>query len=525
MNNTFWVDQIVEDIAKRNEKKYLITDYKTPSGKVHIGALRGVVIHDVIYRGLSEKGKKAKFWYGFDDFDPMDGISQELKADFAKYMGQPLCNIPSPQKGYKNYAQYFAKEFEQIYRQLGVQSKTIWASELYKSGKYNKAIQIILDNAKKIREIYKTVSGSEKPSDWYALNVVCPECGKIGTTRVYDWDGAVVSFVCEPKMVDWAIGCGYSGKISPFDGNSKMPYKVETPAKWFTFDVSVECAGKDHYTKGGTFFVAKEIAKEIFKIKPAYGFGYEHFLSGGKKMSSSKGIGASVAEIAKILPAELLRFLMVRTRAKRAIEFDAFGDTIPRLFDEFDRCVDEYLLKTNSDYSRAYQYAKITDKKPPQYRLRFSKIAYLMQMPRVDILKYAEDEKQSKLLPAEKDDIKIRISYAKKWLSVFAPENFKFEVQEKLPLPAKNLSQSQKEFLAKIADMLKQQKWTGEDLHQQIHELKTRMELSPRDAFSAIYLSLLGKDSGPQAGWLIASLNKDFVISRFEVFRYKNIKT
>jgi lysyl-tRNA synthetase class 1 len=42
------------------------------------------------------------------------------------------------------------------------------------------------------------------------------------------------------------------------------------------------------------------------------------------------------------------------------------------------------------------------------------------------------------------------------------------------------------------------------------------MGISPKDAFSAIYLSILGKDSGPQAGWLLASLDKEFVVKRLK---------
>jgi lysyl-tRNA synthetase class 1 len=40
------------------------------------------------------------------------------------------------------------------------------------------------------------------------------------------------------------------------------------------------------------------------------------------------------------------------------------------------------------------------------------------------------------------------------------------------------------------------------------------MEISPQEAFSAIYLSFLGKESGPQAGWLLASLEHEFVVTR-----------
>lgn len=512
----FWVDETIKEILTRNDKKYLVTDYKTPSGKIHVGSLRGVIIHDVIYRGLLETGQKADFIYGFDDMDPMDGFPEYLPQEFKKYMGMPLCDIPSPQSGYKSFAQYFAKDFEDVYRKLGVKSKTVWASELYRSGEYDKAIKIILDNAQKIRQIYKDVSGSQKPDDWYAFNVICPQCGKIGTTRIYDWDNQEVSFICEPKMVKWAQGCGYQGKTSPFKGNGKMPYKVETPSKWFTFGTSVELAGKDHYTKGGSFDVAKEIARKIFKINPAYGYGYEWLLLvGGAKMSSSKGVGTSAREMLEILPAELLRFLLTRTKANRQLEFSPDGESILKLFDEYDRCADEFLANSKSDLAQAYYYSQLSEAKLPQYRMRFVKIAYLLQMARKNVSEYAEEEKKDKLTKEEIAEIKIRENYAKIWLSKYAPENYKFIIQKEIPDTAKNLTKLQKEFLTKIADLLGQKKWSGQDLHSEIHNLKKEMGLDAKLAFSAIYLSLIGKDSGPQAGWLIASLDKDFVIKRF----------
>lgn len=511
----FWVDLTTEDILKRKDKKYLITDYKTPSGKIHIGSLRGVVIHDVIRRALKDLNKKTEYWYGFDDFDPMDGFPNYLPREFKKYMGMPLVDIPSPEKSAKNYAQYFAQDFIKVFNSIGAKPKIIWASDLYRSGKYNKAIEIILDNAAKIRQIYQEISGSCKPKDWYAFQVVCPKCGKIGTTRVFDWDGQEVGFVCEPEMVKWAKGCGYRGKISPYDGAGKMPYKVETPSKWLIFSTSVELAGKDHYTKGGTFDVAKKIAREIFKINPAYGFGYEWLLIGGKSMSSSKGVGTSAEEIARMIPAELLRFLLIRTRANRQLEFNPTSDTIPLLYDELDRCIDSYLADPKSDFARAYYFSKLSEVEPPKYRMRFSKIAYMLQMPRADVKEYAEEEARKKLDKVELDELKIRTKYAKKWLEECAPENYKFTIRENLPDAAKKLNHAQKAFLTEIANLLSKKKYSGEELHKEIHETKTRQNISPREAFSAIYLSIIGKESGPQAGWLLASLDRDFVIKRF----------
>jgi len=512
----FWVDETVQEIIKRDDKKYLITDYKTPSGRIHVGALRGVIIHDVIDRGLKESNQESEFHYGFDDFDPVDALSSEFKNTYVKYMGVPLCNIPSPGSGHNNFAHFFADSFIKVFQTLGVQAKIIWASELYKSGAYNKSIEIILNNAPKIREIYKKVSGGGKPNDWYPFQVVCPKCGRIGTTKVTAWDGKEVTFRCEENLVEWAKGCGYEGKISPFDGNGKMPYKVETAAKWFKFGTSVELAGKDHYTKGGTFYIARAIAEEIFKIKPAYGYGYEWLLVGGKKMSTSKGVGASTEEMAAILPPNLLRFLMVRTRAKRAIEFDASGDTIPLLYDEYDRCAKDYQKDPKSDTGRAFYFSEIeSSSKQPEYLLRFSKIAYMLQMPRSDIFDYAQKEKGAVLSYIEKKEIESRIEIAQKWLKDYAPENYKFTIAEKLP--EVELSDAQKEFLSKVANAIKSKdSWTGEDLHKEIHTIKNELGISPRDAFSAIYKVFIGKDSGPQAGWLLASLDRKFVIKRLK---------
>lgn len=515
--SNFWLNRVVREILQRKEKSYLITDYKTPSGRVHVGALRGVLIHDVITEGLKKSGAKADYWYGFDDFDSMDALPDYLsKEKYQKHLGEPLSNIPSPESGYRNYAYFYAQEFKKVFNNLGAEPKILWASELYKKGKYNKATKIILDNAEEIRKIYSHVSGSKKPKDWYAFQVVCPKCGKIGTTRVYDWDGREVSFVCEKRMVDWAKGCGYQGKISPYNGNGTMPYKVETAAKWFVFGTAVELAGKDHYTKGGTFDVAREIARKVFKIKPAYGFGYEWLLIKGKSMSSSKGVGVAAKEIAQIIPAELLRFLMVRYPPKRQLEFDPQGEIIPRLYDELDRCIDVYLEDPKSDLARAYYYSRLSEAKPPKYRLRFSKVVYLIQMYRTNVYKYAEEEKGQKLTKEEKEEIKTRVQYAKKWLEKYAPENYKFEIQQKLPPQANKLTKEQKEFLSEIVKLLEQKKWPGEELHRQIHQIKKQLKIEPRQAFAAIYLSLLGKDSGPQAGWLLVALDKNFVIKRFK---------
>jgi len=515
----FWVDEIIEDILKKIDKSsYLITDWMTPSGHAHIGSLRGLIIHDLIRRGLVEKGKKAVFQFGFDDFDPMDGLPSYVDKTWQKYMGLPLYKVPAPDGKSKSFADQYLNEATEVINGLGLRVSFIRDSEMHKRGKYDEAIRIVLDNAQTIREIYLEVSGSKKDPDWFPLQVVCPKCGKIGTTKVIGWDGKIVKFRCEENLVKWAKGCGYEGEISPFGGNAKIPWKVAWGVRWFVFGTDIEGEGKDHFAAGGSRDVANAIYRKVFKKDPPYDIPYEFFLVAGKKMASSKGLGVTAKDMYKFLPVNILRFLFVRTRAKRAIDFQPEGDAIALLYDEYDRIADLFRKDPKSDLARSFYYTEIDpEKDQPKYLLRFPKIAYMLQMPRVDIFDYAEEEKKDKLSEIERKEIENRIKIAKKWLEKFAPENYKFTIRDQMPDEAKKLSNEQKEFLSKISDIIKSEDhWTGEDLHPKIHEVRKEMAIEPRDAFSAIYLIFIGKDSGPQAGWLLASLDRDFVLNRLE---------
>ena len=47
-----------------------------------------------------------------------------------------------------------------------------------------------------------------------------------------------------------------------------------------------------------------------------------------------------------------------------------------------------------------------------------------------------------------------------------------------------------------------------------LHDIKKETEINPRDFFSAIYISFLGKNSGPKAGWFLSVLDKEFLEKR-----------
>lgn len=523
----FWVDELVEEILKKypEQKEFIIRDEKTLSGRVHVGSLRGVVIHGLVAQALNEKGRKARFLFEFNDADPMDGLPIYLDAaEYAQHMGKPLKDVPSPEAGFRDYPTYFGEEFLKVIHKIGFQPEIVRASEQYEKGTYDAWIEKALVNKEKIRTIYREVSGSQKPEDWFPLQVVCEKCGKVGTTQVTGFDGSGVdmrvTYHCVPNMVKWATGCDYRGECSPFGGRGKLPWKVEWPAKWLGYSVTIEGAGMDHCAAGGSHDVGERICREAFGAEPPFNIPYGFLLLEGAKMSSSKGKGATAHEMSEVLPPELLRLLLTRTQTRTAINFTPDGDTIPRLFDDYDTLSRVWFGKEEGidDMKRQFHFSQIhAEKEPVEHFLpRFSRVCFMVQIPHLDVYEECEKLKGSPLNDDDRAEIAMRSEYAKIWLEQYASEAHKFVIQyDEVPSGAAGLSDEQKKFLNDVAGILETFEGKGEELHAKIHELRKASTLAARDGFSAIYWALIGKDSGPQAGWFLEALDPKFVVQRF----------
>lgn len=499
----FWADKIAEEVKKRGKSLEWVDDMKTPSGRIHVGGLRAVATHDLIYKSLLDNGVNAKSSYVFDNHDPMDSLPAYLpKEKYEKYLGVPLYQIPSPEEGAENYAEFYAKDFIRAFNKIGCNPEIIWGTELYFSGKMNEGIKKCLDNAEKIRKIYGDLYGKPKPQDWYPFVVYCPKCNKVSTTAVTDWDGKEVIYECRVDELDWTKGCGHQGKMSPFATkdkiHGKIPWKVEWAVKWQAIGVTVEGAGKDHMTAGGSHDLAKRVAKEILQYNVPSSFSHEFFLTGGKKMSSSKGQGSSAAEMVEILPPEILRFLIAKTRLNQAINFDpAEPNTIPYLFDDYQLYAEHFFGKKADDYARIFEVSQVGDvKKPPKSSF-------------MDLIKILQDSSKK-----EVDEREEWLGYARIWIEKYAPKESTFAISENLPEESKSLNEKQKEYLRKIAQNL-ERGLSPEKFEKSLYEEAKEAEISSKEAFLAIYISLAGKKYGPKASELILG-NKDTAKKRFE---------
>jgi len=482
-----------------------------------VGALRGPLIHDAMFRTLQSRGVEVRFRFGVDDYDPVDEIPYGEREHYERYLGAPLCNTPAPPGSpATDMAEHYIAEFFGVFADLGIKPEFYRMRDIYRAGGFNEAIDAILRQAPVVRRIYKEVSGSDRAENWHPFQTVCEKCGRVGTTEVVAYDGREVEYHCRPNLVKWATGCGHHGKVSPFDGRGKLPWKLEWCAKWRTFPVTIEGAGQDHCTKGGSRDVAAACLRAIFGQKPPLNIPYSFFLVGGAKMSSSKGVGVTSREMADFLPPEILRFLLIRPTPQVPVNFEPTENYILTLFSEYDRFHQRFHHdpKFAPDARRVYELSRVGAEEPGHLLADFQLVATMIQMPHLDLETELVKRKGAPLTELEQAKLRYRVRAARYWLEHFATEEEKTKLQETLPARAAALSETQRAFLRLLAHKLPETSWTDEAVQKQIFDVARLTPIDQPSAFKAIYCVLLDRDSGPKAGNLLSFLDPAFVIRR-----------
>ena len=507
----YWCDKLLGGVSGPQ----IINDSKTPSGRVHVGSLRGVLIHDIVCKILRERGIPVTYKFGVDDYDPVDSIPFGMEDHFEPYRGFPMCNVPAPPgSDASDMAMHYIEEFFGLFGELGVEVERYHMRDVYRSGQFNEAIDTILRHPDVVREIYLKISKSVRPDTWYPFQAVCEQCGRVGTTEVHDYDGKEVTYTCRPDLVTWAKGCGYRGKVSPFDGRGKLPWKLEWVAKWHSFPVTIEGAGKDHSTKGGSRDVSSACLRRIFGGQPPLNIPYEFFLIGGAKMSTSGGKGPWARVMADFLPAEALRYLMLKSPANRPVNFSTGENDIVKLYNELDRCHGQVMSgKANEDTQRIWQLSALDDR-GSYYDANFQLVSTIVQMPHLDLETEIEKQKGEPLTDLDKEHLARRANSAKYWVDHLADDADKTQLQTSLPASSAELTVLQRAFITRLRAVLDSAAWSSPSLQTLLFEVSRATPIRQGDAFQSLYRIFLDRTSGPRAGNLLAFLDRDFVLER-----------
>ncbi len=504
-----WADQLAARVIhqKGDKDEYTVAAGITPSGTVHIGNFREIITVDIVRRALEHAGKKTRFIYSWDDFDVFRKVPKNMPAQdiLKEFLRKPIVDTPDTfDCKHDSFAEHNEKEVEDVLPLVDVNPTYIRQSEQYRKCVYADGLKTALENTKQIKEILDKYRKEDLADDWLPVSIFCEKCKKDTVTKIEYKGKYNLYYECE---------CGHKDE---FDfrkkGIAKLLWRIDWPMRWQKEDVDFEPAGKEHSTPGGSRTTAVEIAKEVYNQEPPVYQMYDFIIIKGQggKMSSSLGNVIRIKDALDIYEPTILRWLFAGTRPNTefAISFDL---DVLKIYEDFDKCERIYFgeqkvknEKVLANEKRIYELSHVGKiPKTIPFQPSFRHLTNVLQQNHLDIEKsisYYEKQLKNK---EDKERLRTRAKCAVCWLQKYAPEDFKFSLNDKLP-KGLELSKDQVKALKDVAKILKEKEWEDKELHEECYIIIKNNNLEIKDFFTAAYQVLIGKEKGPKlAAFLI----------------------
>lgn len=505
-----WLNKVVDEVvAAHPEGEILVSSGVSPSGVYHVGTLREVLTADAIVLALREAGRDAAHVHNVDDLDPLRKIPAGVDPSFEQYMGMPLCDVPSPDGKAASWADYYFKDFYKSSKQLGLDMDALRMHKKYRSGFMVPAIEKVLDNLDKAREVLSTISGRQLDENWSPIQI---------KEENYLKKRRFISIDTKSKTIIYQDKNGAEQEISYAKGDVKLDWRLDWPARWWLLGVDAEPFGRDHATKGGSYDTGVGLMKSVFKDKPPLPIPYNFINRTGqtKKMSKSSGDTLAISDMLQILPPEVLRYFVLRYAPDKLLFFDE-TDGLVKLIDDFAALLakedksaeDEQLIRISMG-----NVAESTISNIPFSHLVASYQAALKNAQHaLEIIRRTEHKET---VDSQEETIKKELKFIDNWLKNWAPEDVKFELAQR---PPSVISEKERSYLLTLAKKVETapEDADGEWFHKAIYELKDTTGFTPKQLFSILYKVLIAKESGPRAGWFLSILPRDWLIKRLRL--------
>jgi lysyl-tRNA synthetase, class I len=500
-----WLNIIVDDIENRHpDGEILVESGGSPSGTYHLGHLRELITSDAILLELRKRGRNARHIYYVDDLDALRKVPVNIPGDYEQYLGKPLCDIPSPNDPNRSYADYFIQDLIDVAAILNMDITFVRTNEKYRNGFFVPSIELALENVDKIRKVLENVSGHKLGEEWSPIQV--NEDGYLKKRKFISIDKNAKTLIYEDRDKNHQT-------VAYDKGDVKLDWRVDWPARWALLGVNVEPFGRDHATKGGSFDTGAALMKEVFDAQAPIPVPYDFVNLAGdnKKMSASKGTGLDAIGAVKILPPEIVRFLMLRFPPSKRLYFDPDKGTA--------LLIDEYAELLNKEPDNPLIFFSKIGQDPVISKVPFSHMVASYQAALKDADKTLEiiaRTEHKSTVEQEENTIKNELAFIDEWLKKWAPEDNKFELREEIN--ADDFSDNEKNYLKSLGGKIENapEDADGEWFHKAIYELKENMNLQPQEVFKPLYKLLIGKESGPRAGWFLSILPREWLIKRLK---------
>ena len=486
--------RIIESLFKNNTKNpsvVLQTGYG-PSGLPHIGTFGEVVRTSMVKNALDNLiDCESKIITFSDDMDGLRKVPENVpnKKMLENYINFPLTSIPDPFGKYQSFGEHNNEKLKSFLNQFGFSYQFMSSTDLYKSGKFDETIKLILKNHKKILSIVLPTLRDERRKTYSPFLPICPKTNKVLQVKVeeYKIDSNTIVYK-DPENNKFQ-------EVSVLQGNSKLQWKVDWAMRWIALKIDYEMCGKD-LTDSVT--LGKLICKSLNKQSPI-NLIYEMFLDeNGEKISKSKGNGISVDQWLRYSsPESLSLFMFQKPKSAKKLHFEI----IPKSVDEYSKHLQNFFKeKSIIKYDNPVWHIHMGE--PPLIKniLNFNTLLNLVSVCNSDdpkIIWGFIKEYDHKIDSSKDSYINKLVTYAINYYQDFIKPNKNYKLINHNTEP---IFYDLKETLKKLEKNLNQ-----EEIQSQIYEVGKRNNFQNlRDFFALLYQVLLGQNEGPRLGSFIS---------------------
>ena len=295
-----------------------------PSGLPHIGTFGEVARTSMMMNALKQLTDLPTEIITFsDDMDGLRKVPDNVPNQklLEENLHKPLTEVPDPFEKFKSFGEHNNEMLKKFLNSFNFSYAFKSSTSLYKSGFFNSALQLILENYDGILNIILPTLGKDRQKTYSPFLPICPETGHVLEIPILEIDknNSKIIFDNNGKKLEKSI----------LDGNCKLQWKVDWAMRWYTLDVDFEMYGKDLIESA---ILSKKIIKLIGKNSPS-GFAYELFLDEkGEKISKSKGNGITIDQWLEYASPESLSLYMYQN-PKRAKKL--YKEIVPKAVDEY----------------------------------------------------------------------------------------------------------------------------------------------------------------------------------------------
>ena len=171
----YWV------IFDKKGKITLQTGYG-PSGLPHIGTFAEVARTSMIVNALNNLTDLPKEIITFsDDMDGLRKIPDNVPniEILKKNLGKSLTNIPDPFGKFSSFGEHNNEMLKSFLNKFNFNYNFKSSTQLYKSGKFNDVLVLILNKYQEIINIVIPTLGKERQKTYSPFLPICPETGKV----------------------------------------------------------------------------------------------------------------------------------------------------------------------------------------------------------------------------------------------------------------------------------------------------------------------------------------------------------